>query len=118
MIKVLFIDDEEDILEFYSVYFNNDKTIKGIYINSAIVGLNKSLVEEIDVVVTDLHMPHMSGNELIRRLNLVIPDTPIIIVSASTKRPEGVVYARFFDKALDIKELRIAILEEGIGRKC
>ncbi len=42
--------------------------------------------KSIEVVVTDLHMPHVDGPELIMSLRALLPETPIIVVSG--KGPE------------------------------
>ena len=39
----------------------------------------------IDLVVSDLIMPYMDGNELIRRMKELAPDVPAILISGSVK---------------------------------
>jgi CheY-like chemotaxis protein len=36
-----------------------------------------------DALVTDMRMPHMTGDELVRRLRVDHPDLPIVVVSAN-----------------------------------
>ena len=42
----------------------------------------KSHPESYDIVITDLNMPHMNGMELIKNIQLLNPQQPIIVVSA------------------------------------
>ncbi len=37
-----------------------------------------------DIVITDLFMPEMDGNELIRRLRRTDPDLPIVVITGHT----------------------------------
>jgi two-component system, OmpR family, response regulator CpxR len=42
----------------------------------------------IDLVLSDLTMPQMDGNELARRMKEITPDVPILLVSGSVKAYE------------------------------
>jgi two-component system response regulator CpxR len=37
----------------------------------------------IDLVLSDLTMPHMDGNELARRMKEIAPEVPILLMSGS-----------------------------------
>lgn len=39
----------------------------------------------IDLVLSDLVMPHMDGNEMVRRMKEVAPEVPMILISGSVK---------------------------------
>ncbi len=73
----------------------------------------------LDIVVTDLQMPHGSGLELIEALKLLLPETAIIAVSGMT--PEGLAEARSkgataaFSKPVDPDELVEAIAKAVPG---
>jgi DNA-binding NtrC family response regulator len=80
MAKILIVDDEmpirrtlRDILEF-----------EGYEVDEATDGLecvSKVQKEKFDVVITDIKMPKMDGIEALERLQILSPETPVIMVS-------------------------------------
>jgi two-component system response regulator CpxR len=61
---------------------------------------------EIDVVLTDLIMPHMDGNELVRRLKEIDPEAQTIIVSGTVKVHGHANHAEaFFPKGSPVEDL-------------
>jgi DNA-binding NtrC family response regulator len=80
MAKILIVDDEmpirrtlRDILEF-----------EGYEVDEASDGLecvSKVQKEKFDVIITDIKMPKMDGIEALERLQILSPETPVIMVS-------------------------------------
>lgn len=80
MAKILVVDDEtpirrtlRDILEF-----------EGYDVEEASDGLEciaKVQKEKFDVIITDIKMPKMDGIEALERLQILSPETPVIMVS-------------------------------------
>lgn len=80
MAKILIVDDEtpirrtlRDILEF-----------EGYEVEEAADGLEciaKVQKEKFDVIITDIKMPKMDGIEALERLQILTPETPVIMVS-------------------------------------
>ena len=80
MAKILIVDDEtpirrtlRDILEF-----------EGYDVEEASDGLEciaKVQREKFDVIITDIKMPKMDGIEALERLQILTPETPVIMVS-------------------------------------
>jgi len=80
MAKILVVDDEtpirrtlRDILEF-----------EGYEVEEASDGLEciaKVQKEKFDVIITDIKMPKMDGIEALERLQILSPETPVIMVS-------------------------------------
>lgn len=79
--------------------------------DEALVELEESVV---DVVVTDLNMPGMSGIEFCERIVDSRPDLPVIVITAYGSLETAVAAIRagaydFLTKPLDIEELTIAV---------
>jgi len=83
---VLLADDSEMVRNFHSYVLKN----AGYKIVSAIDGadaLEKLLMNNIDLVATDINMPNMDGYELVKRIRAMAEyeDMPIIIVSTESE---------------------------------
>ncbi len=81
--RVLFVDDEKAIVEQVTDYLR----LKGydvVSAGNAMEALKLHRSRPADVVITDLLMPEMDGNELIRRLRRTDPDLPIMLITGHT----------------------------------
>lgn len=72
-----------------------------------------------DLVLTDLNMPRLDGRGLLKRVNALLPGTPVIVVSArgsgdGRAAVEGMGAAGFFAKPVQIDEL-LALIHQLIG---
>ncbi len=84
-LKLLFVEDEEDLIEIITDTLNKLQasflTAKNGEEALGVIKQNP----DIDVVITDLNMPIMSGLELIEKLNEDNFNKPIIVMSAHTE---------------------------------
>ncbi len=78
--KILYVDDEQINLELFKINFRNDFDIR--IANSALKGLEILQEEEIDVVISDLKMPHMNGLEFIEKIKATNPSKICILLTA------------------------------------
>jgi DNA-binding NtrC family response regulator len=88
--KVVIIDDDEDALETYSAFLENDKTLEVLTFSSA-----KKAIEYItlhpnssDLIILDIRMPGMSGLRLFQAVKAISPTTTIIFLSSLDAAPE------------------------------
>ncbi len=83
---VLIVDDEERILKFVIRVLRE----AGFRTLAAHDGVEAEQVAaeagEIDLLVTDLMMPHMNGDELARRLCMQQPDLPVLYLTGYSDR--------------------------------
>jgi two-component system sensor histidine kinase/response regulator len=82
--KILFIEDEEIFLEM----FGNKLEAEGYcltYAKNGAWGIKEALEHDYDMIITDMVMPAVGGEEIVRRLKAEDnkKDIPIIVISAS-----------------------------------
>ena len=113
MAKILIVDDEgsirntlKDILEFekYEVHEASD----GL---ECLVKLKK---DEYDVIIMDIKMPKMDGMEALERVQLLAPDTPVIMISGHASIDTAVEAVKkgafdFISKPPDLNRMLITI---------
>ena len=80
MIKVLYIDDEPINLNLFYMAFRKDFEI--FQAQSPLEGLKLFNENEIDVLVTDQKMPHMTGIEVIKEIKKQNPEKNCILLTA------------------------------------
>ena len=87
---ILFVEDEPALRRFGRRILERAgyRVIEAIDGEAALVIL-QSHRETIDVLVTDVTMPHMSGGELAERVRQVHPDMPILFVSGHASEDEN-----------------------------
>lgn len=117
MKRVLVVDDEEDML--WMLQRNLNKGMQGVEILAAKSGEEALAIlsdKSVNLVITDINMPGMSGLDLLIEINNRFPDTGVIIMTAypsSAYENQAMMSGslRFIEKPFDIKEVR-AIVEE------
>ena len=79
MISVLLVDDEPEVAEISRIFLEKNGNMKISTATSVSEALELLKQGEFDVVVSDYEMPGMNGIDLIRSLNTMDRDIPIII---------------------------------------
>jgi CheY-like chemotaxis protein len=82
--KILFIEDEEIFLEMFGKKLESEGYCLE-YAKNGVWGSKLATENEYDLIITDMVMPAMGGEEIIRRLKLddKTKNIPIIVLSAS-----------------------------------
>ena len=115
--RILFVDDEPSIVEFnkqrlerlgYTVEIKTDPV--------AALALFVSNPDAFDLVMTDMTMPHMTGDALARRLLKIRPDIPIILCTGfsarmSEEKAMGSGIKKYIEKPIEMGNLARSIRE-------
>lgn len=118
MKRVLVVDDEEDML--WMLQRNLNKGMQDVEIlaaKSAEEALALLSDRTVNLVITDINMPGMSGLDLLVEINNRFPGTGVIIMTAypsSAYENKAMMSGslRFIEKPFDIKEVRAIV--EGV----
>jgi signal transduction histidine kinase len=78
--SVIVVDDDADALKITSLVLNK-KGYSTSPCGSAGEALDVMQKNSIDVVLTDIMMPKMSGIELLERIHSIDPDVPVILIT-------------------------------------
>ncbi len=83
-LNMLIVEDGEDIREIMSTTFNKIcKTTRTAVDGED--GLKKFNEEQPDIIISDIRMPNMNGNEMIEKIKDINPNIPIIVVTGHGK---------------------------------
>ena len=79
-INVLVVEDGEDIRNiisstFQKIFHHTYTAVDGVD------GVEKYLELKPDIIITDIRMPNMSGNDLVDKIKQIDPNMPIVVVS-------------------------------------
>ena len=85
--SLLFVDDEQEILDLLVLVFRDCDTATALNADSALELLNR---QRFDVLVTDIKMPGGRGLGLIDDARKIRPDLPIIVITGHYQEmPDG-----------------------------
>lgn len=87
--KILFIEDEDIILEMFGKKLEDDGYCVE-YAKNGAWGVEAALKNRFDLIITDMVMPAMNGEEIVRKLKEEekTKDIPIVVISASVAEDE------------------------------
>ena len=87
--KILLIEDEEIFLDMFGKKLK-DEGYDVVFANNGAWGLKEAMEEDFDVIITDMMMPAMTGDEIVGKLrdNEKTKNVPIIVLSASVEPQE------------------------------
>lgn len=77
---ILVIDDEKNIREGLSMALE-DEGYEVITAEDGKKGLEKALYDSIDLIITDLRMPLVSGEEILKKVVAELPSIPVIVLT-------------------------------------
>ena len=79
----LLIIDDDDVVRASLAAYLEDSGFHVLQAANGLQGLEVFHAESPDLVICDLRMPQVDGLELIRRINALHVETPVIVVSGA-----------------------------------
>lgn len=117
MSKVLLIDDEKDVGSFFSKVFENFKHIRFFSTNRSRHGIEIAKREKPNVVLVDLRMPEVNGEDVLKELKPLLPGTRFIVMTGwddeATKNMilKEIGVDAYFDKPVDLEKVIAKVFE-------
>lgn len=114
MRKVLFVDDNKSLIDSFKNYFDKmPKKWAPIYQTDPLKAMDILIFGDIDIIVTDIHMPEINGVTLLDFVKKEHPDIIRIAISGESDTPEMLAKAknahRYIQKPVDLNSLRSVI---------
>lgn len=81
METILVVDDEKNYLVVLSAFLS-EEGYETLTADSAQEALEIVASADLDLVLTDMKMPSMDGIELLRRIKEIVPDLPVVMMTA------------------------------------
>lgn len=81
--KVLVVDDELEVRELLREFLSG-RGYEALMAGSGMEALDAVEAEKPDLVLLDVAMPEMDGVEVLKRLAMMDPPVPVIMVTANT----------------------------------
>ncbi len=111
--RILIVDDEKNIREGLQMALEDDG-YDVITAEDGTKGLHAALSESVDLVITDLRMPGISGQELLRKISSETPGVPVIVLTGHGTVETAVEAMRmgaydFLTKPLDLDRLSLLV---------
>ncbi|MBK8987559.1 MAG: response regulator [Chloroflexi bacterium] len=113
--KVLVVDDHFEMLELLrSLLELSGEACEVLAVPSAEEGLLELRRTPFDLVITDVRLPGMSGFDLVRRIQKLNRDIPVIMITAYSssegqKEAHSLGVLRYFSKPLDTDAVLLAV---------
>jgi len=80
---ILFADDDETLRFAVNEYFENSTLIFD-FAENGVVALDKSLSNTYDLIILDISMPFMNGNDAVKTIKAQKPDIPVLAYTGIT----------------------------------
>ncbi len=114
--KVLIIDDTEEVLTALCKYFKQ-KQYEVISASNGLDGLKMidDQLGEVDLIITDLVLPNISGVAIISIVKKKYPDLPVIAITGWGEHPEALAKEANADVVME-KPFKLPELEKTARR--
>ncbi len=114
MATLLVVDDDNNIRDTLCEFFaENHECHSADRAEQALAFLE---FENYDLILTDLAMPGISGQQLLKRVKQTHPDTPVIVISGNSSDEEGQSSLALGAFAYLTKPFRLEDVEDTVNR--
>lgn len=94
---ILIVDDNQDILDLIEIYLSDKYSL--LFSDNTIDAIKQTKNNKIDLIITDIRMPAMSGKELVEKIRKVDNNIKILFVSGHIT--DNIIYKSEVDKNID-----------------
>jgi len=114
MATLLVVDDDKNIRDTLCEFFAESHECHSA--DRAEQALAFLEFENYDLILTDLSMPGLDGQQLLKRVKQTHPDTPVIVISGICSEEEGQSSVALGAFAYLTKPFNLDVVEETVNR--
>jgi CheY-like chemotaxis protein len=113
--RILFVDDEESIVGIgHQILERLGYKVESTTSPIDALELFRSKPDQFDLVITDMAMPKMTGDKLVKEILKIQPDIPIILCTGFSekideKKAKAIGVADYIEKPLDMRDYAMKI---------
>ena len=115
MPTLLIVDDEPAILHAFRRAFR-DESLDVLTAETAADGLEQARLSRPDVVVLDVHLPDLSGLEMLRRLRELDARSPVVFISGRGDADDAIEAMKLGAYDYLLKPLELSQVRQVVGR--
>jgi FixJ family two-component response regulator len=112
--RILFVDDEPSIRELFQISFGESYEL--VFAENGQIAFDICMSESIDLIITDISLPKLSGVEFIRKLKEFQKYIPFIIITGNSNIDLAIDTFRMGAVDFFLKPFRIDTLREVIEK--
>ncbi|HID37948.1 MAG TPA: response regulator [Calditrichaeota bacterium] len=105
---ILFVDDEPALVKMNIIFLQrHGYSVKGTVYAGEALNWFKADPKAFNLVITDIAMPEMNGEEMIRKLRMIYPGVKIIVLSGTihTRQTDRSNHIIYLDKPVEPEKL-------------
>ena len=111
--RILVVDDELSMREFVSILLEREG-YEVVTAADALTALERLSASEIDLVISDVQMPGLSGLDLLARIKEQTPDTAVLLITAFSTAEQAVEAMKlgaynYLAKPFKVDELKVQV---------
>jgi len=119
-IKILVVDDDASIRNMLSIVLKKSN-YDVLCVDSSEAALKTLKVESVDLIISDIKMPGISGIDLLKKMKVIKPEIPVIMITAYASANDAVEAMKlgaedYVTKPFNLDELKL-IIEKSLYKK-
>jgi len=119
-VKILVVDDDASIRNMLSIVLKNSGYVPTAVESSEVALLNLKN-NQFDLVISDIKMPGISGIDLLKKIKMIHPEIPVIMITAYASTNDAVEAMKlgaedYITKPFNLDELKL-IIDKSLYKK-
>lgn len=85
IIRVLVVDDDQGMRDLLAQILGGAAGYHTATAADGVEALDRTRVEKYDIIFTDLTMPRMNGMEFLKKIKMIDPEVPVVVITGTSR---------------------------------